>query len=567
MSVQAIKEFCGEVERVVALGAAGGRGDEALGRRIAALAPLGEKIPAIAKVIAIARKFQEGDEEPAKALLQLASAAAQLRGSQATAASVEGALEPLREASRDVASPVPIVTLYPLLEALASKRKPPEFIEQTLRDPSLAADARLWEPLVKSLSNPYLGPRSAELIGHIGTDVLPLVEAGFKKKGGAGDAAKLRAIAAVRKADAADLYRSCLRGASPEVQLAAVECLRYVSAQEMEDAAITLIVEVRETPQLELARILARAGTPKALDALAALGRRLPDLVALALDQLPADREADFLTRVRTQLDRGESEFGYSPELVQWLGDRHSPAALQLLREAMISSKLESDRTAAAEALLEKGDRASLEAVIAAATKDTSLAREQVRAYFLLGPAESFERLQPFFPALEPKQGGGLLKKAAALLTGKPEIEAPPAIPAQLDWAFDLINAKADRRWFEILAALARAGVGGAFRALLALEHEQSVPVLLECVERGGVGERLAVNALRRMHSAQVAEFLASRLGRAFEQKKAEVYLGALSEIGHPAALPGLNAFAQRQDLDKFTRDFTDAAIRACTRS
>ena len=528
MAITVLDELAADIDRLVLAGALAARGDDALLQHQQALEVLGARVPALAKTARIIETMRTAPLEAAgAALLQLDAAVQQLRAAQLTPRECAGELTELpvgAAAADDRAAPVRL--LYALLDAMASRKKPPESLEAAFRDPALAADSRLWSSLVEALSHPYLRAQAALLVGAIGPAILPVLAAGFKKKGGAADGARLRAMAAILRTEGAVLYRDCLRTGSKEVREAAFECCAEHLPALAEEVAIAAYEEAAtDKGRMETVRELVLVGNGATLARVMAVGARFPTVAGSTIERLLRDASLDALLGVaRAQLAAtGETpSFASSPELIWALTRRHvmggrAPAIdylNELLRHPAPTVKVE-----AARALLAHSNHAAT-LLADLGMKDTQLYEQGVAAAFAISESVAFAAIQPFFPAAG---------------------SAAEEIDPRFLLAVSKLSRQSDRRFFEPLVALLRPHLKLAMQGLESLGDPRTIPLMMDLAS-GSWGDevRYAIHLLGKLRAKEAGLVMAKWLEDRTTHDWMHVITTALAEAGAVSAIPTL---------------------------
>ena len=528
MAITVLDELAADIDRLVLAGALAARGDDALLQHQQALEVLGARVPALAKTARIIETMRTAPLEAAgAALLQLDAAVQQLRAAQLAPRECAGELTELpvgAAAADDRAAPVRL--LYALLDAMASRKKPPESLEAAFRDPALAADSRLWSSLVEALSHTYLRAQAALLVGAIGPAILPVLAAGFKKKGGAADGARLRAMAAILRTEGAALYRDCLRTGSKEVREAAFECCAEHLPALAEEVAIAAYEEAAtDKGRMETVRELVLVGNGATLARVMAVGARFPTVAGSTIERLLRDASLDALLGVaRVQLAAtGETpSFASSPELIWALTRRHvmggrSPAIdylNELLRHPAPTVKVE-----AARALLAHSNHA-VTLLADVGMKDTQLYEQGVAAAFAISESVAFAAIQPFFPAAG---------------------SAAEEIDPRFLLAVSKLSRQSDRRFFEPLVALLRPHLKLAMQGLESLGDPRTIPLMMDLAS-GSWGDevRYAIHLLGKLRAKEAGLVMAKWLEDRTTHDWMHVITTALAEAGAVSAIPTL---------------------------
>jgi len=528
MAITVLDELAADIDRLVLAGALAARGDDALLQHQQALEVLGARVPALAKTARIIETMRTAPLEAAgAALLQLDAAVQQLRAAQLAPRECAGELTELpvgAAAADDRAAPVRL--LYALLDAMASRKKPPESLEAAFRDPALAADSRLWSSLVEALSHTYLRAQAALLVGAIGPAILPVLAAGFKKKGGAADGARLRAMAAILRTEGAALYRDCLRTGSKEVREAAFECCAEHLPALAEEVAIAAYEEAAtDKGRMETVRELVLVGNGATLARVMAVGARFPTVAGSTIERLLRDASLDALLGVaRAQLAAtGETpSFASSPELIWALTRRHvmggrAPAIdylNELLRHPAPTVKVE-----AARALLAHSNHA-VTLLADVGMKDTQLYEQGVAAAFAISESVAFAAIQPFFPAAG---------------------SAAEEIDPRFLLAVSKLSRQSDRRFFEPLVALLRPHLKLAMQGLESLGDPRTIPLMMDLAS-GSWGDevRYAIHLLGKLRAKEAGLVMAKWLEDRTTHDWMHVITTALAEAGAVSAIPTL---------------------------
>ena len=528
MAITVLEELAADIDRLVLAGALAARGDDALLQHQQALEVLGARVPALAKTARIIETMRTAPLEAAgAALLQLDAAVQQLRAAQLAPRECAGELTELpvgAAAADDRAAPVRL--LYALLDAMASRKKPPESLEAAFRDPALAADSRLWSSLVEALSHTYLRAPASLLVGVIGPAILPVLAAGFKKKGGAADGARLRAMAAILRTEGAALYRDCLRTGSKEVREAACECCAEHLPALAEEVAIAAYEEAAtDKGRMETVRELVLVGNGATLARVMAVGARFPTVAGSTIERLLRDASLDALLGVaRAQLSAtGETpSFASSPELIWALTRRHvtggrAPAIdylNELLRHPAPTVKVE-----AARALLAHSNHAAT-LLADLGMKDTQLYEQGVAAAFAISESVAFAAIQPFFPAAG---------------------SAAEEIDPRFLLAVSKLSRQSDRRFFEPLVALLRPHLKLAMQGLESLGDPRTIPLMMDLAS-GSWGDevRYAIHLLGKLRAKEAGLVMAKWLEDRTTHDWMHVITTALAEAGAVSAIPTL---------------------------
>jgi HEAT repeat protein len=460
LSKELFRALDGDVERLLVAGGGAAGADEGLMARREALAKLGEKVPFLGKMAEQVGKVTGAKARVAASeLLNLSAMSAQLRGAQAAPRPPEGEIAALAETAK-LETPLPPFELEPLFYALTNSQPPGRDRGGVKRNKVIASavergavhDLRLMELWVAALRDNGIGDTIVEeVIPKLGEASVPYVLAAYDANGNAPDARRLRAVVAVRGAEARGLVDRGLEGGSLAVKAAALELLGRLDPPAAEKKALALIEDKNQVIRKACVEGLAKAKSDAALDALLqalddtdevrakavkVLGafehpktteRLLALLTPEALDVKPykAPRVAKAVKKApakRVAVKRAapskeerdamraiEKKTEYAVAVMEALGPRPlTPATLERLVPVFRQHAIEKLRVTAGEALLRSRDPAALGVLVEGLTSDVyELTMIGVNAFFRLDPSNVAARAQAFFTeqGLKEKQG------------------------------------------------------------------------------------------------------------------------------------------------------------------
>ena len=240
-----------DTERLLFAGAQVARSDADLETRRQKLAPLGPRVPALAKVVEQVEKVQKArGKSAAGELLDLAVLMAQVRGAQASPAVARtegGDLAPL-PAGPPIESPLSPTELLALVKALSVRGKGRTRVLADAVKRGAARDLRLLPFYVPALGDASVG-RFVEqkLLPTLGRLVAPELMASLNiEKGKATDARRLRVLAAVLDpAEIGPLLVAATAKGSPQIRVVALRLLAKVDPAQAEPIALRLYAQNR----------------------------------------------------------------------------------------------------------------------------------------------------------------------------------------------------------------------------------------------------------------------------------------------------------------------------------
>lgn len=233
MDLQALYDLKERLEHAAMAGTSLLQEDFRLKRAAEALAPLAAASPVFAKITSSTQSLlaaPAGDR--GKALLDVLSLVNAVVYTQGTA-NVPGELTPWKPGSRTYVQ-APCSQLQPLLTALGGTGSGRTSQVRTAWEthPEYFRDFRVLPYVIGALgdSSSELSELISQILRRQGTDVVPLLEAGFDRKGKREMVRRVQLIEALAGAQENDFYLSELEGAEKEVRSALIYALRHNEA-------------------------------------------------------------------------------------------------------------------------------------------------------------------------------------------------------------------------------------------------------------------------------------------------------------------------------------------------
>lgn len=229
MSVAVLNQVYDEARRLAVAGSAVARGDFRLKKLLPPLDQAGTKVPVFAKVAECARAVIDGPEETsAESLLELASLMTAVLYTQGETG-IAGQMEPIETVEfGGTTAATSARLLKPLLEALNSTGSGRLELVKDAHQRGAFRDLRLVTPALNGLDDSYseIAQFLAEkVLPQYGRAILPGLLAKYDPKGTRGNPHRLKLMHAIDPVGSRDLVRHALNEASPEVKVAAIECL------------------------------------------------------------------------------------------------------------------------------------------------------------------------------------------------------------------------------------------------------------------------------------------------------------------------------------------------------
>jgi hypothetical protein len=229
MSLALIEESAKEVRRLAIAGSPLAVGDFRLKKLVAPLEQAGAKVPVFAQVAKAVNEVVNGPEaESAARLLSLSTLLNAILYTQGVSGA-DGdyrALEvsPTKGASTRTTARV----LKPLIQAMTSSGGGRIETIKAAVERGLFNDLRLIAPSIQALGDTY--PEIADLVAekilpNFGPGIIPQLRSAFDLKGKKHDARKLAVMHQLDPAGTVELCKTALADGSPEVRIAAIECL------------------------------------------------------------------------------------------------------------------------------------------------------------------------------------------------------------------------------------------------------------------------------------------------------------------------------------------------------
>jgi HEAT repeat protein len=273
MPREQLQLLAGDVDRLLAAGAAVAAGDEKLRQRGQRLRELGQKVPVLAQIAdAVDRAVNSAPKQVTPALLDLLLVVRQVRAGLASAGA-DGAAEPVPP-SGPWASAMPTRELEGVLENLASSDYDrPRVLKKALKRDDFT-DLRLVGPLLRALNTTHhgLGRLLAEkAVPAFGKAMVPELEATLNLKGKTADARRLLALCALDAEKGMALCRQALADGSVPVKIQGLKSLSRLAPAETEKAALALLEQKAATEVQNAAYFALATGTSdEAIEALVA---------------------------------------------------------------------------------------------------------------------------------------------------------------------------------------------------------------------------------------------------------------------------------------------------------
>lgn len=230
MGLEILHDLHGEVRRLAVAGAGLAKEDFRLRRLVPVLQKAGAELPVFSRLADLTAALADpGTEEPGEKLLELASLLQAVLYTQGVVG-CSGELVPLRltPVTGPAGTGVSYRKLKPVITALTTRGPGRYEIIKAAQEEGLFRDLRLLLPALDALDDSFT--ELSELVfqilrGH-GRGILPVLQAGFRRDGGRGDARKLELLSAILGAEGRDLYLDALENGSVAVRVAAVRALK-----------------------------------------------------------------------------------------------------------------------------------------------------------------------------------------------------------------------------------------------------------------------------------------------------------------------------------------------------
>ncbi len=270
--------------------------------------------------------------------------------------------------------------------------------------------------MLAGLNNQYLRHVLVLGLARLGPILLPLLKSRLKKKGKEADAARLRVIGRISGAADEPLYRELLEAGSPEMRLAALECLSCLGEEAWETLVINTLEATTEAYPRDLLALLARVGSERAIRRLLDYLTERKDPGYGAFEGARSEKIASIVEVARAHLRANPRSVVSRAGFIVFLLNHPAPSSIDLLCELLRHSE-EETRNNAAEALLRQRDPKGLRAV-----SDLDDVTYSVKAMFALGESVAFDRLSPLLPKDSGSSSGGFFSR---LFSAKREGPAP----------------------------------------------------------------------------------------------------------------------------------------------
>jgi HEAT repeat protein len=435
MPRETLRALDADVERLLLAGGAMSGADDGLIARREALAKLGEKVPALAKVAEqVAKVLGQKPRAAAAELLNLSAVVTQLRGAQAQPAPA-GEASPL-EPKPPLETPLPPNEVEALLRALRGDAKArAETIDDAVERKAVH-DLRLLGPWLAALADPNIGDEVAAGVAQLGEAALAPLSAAYDVKGGQADVRRLRClIGLVRDEEVKPLLLEAVEKGSTDLRAGGLEMLTSYYPADAEPLALSMLAEKDGEIRAAAAEALAKLESEAAFTALlGAMGDRnsrvqravrealsqskSPDATARLLALLtpealdieepkPPKKSKKKLTPAQQKALAKEQEklaaeiqrkVDVVSAVMLILRARKDPAAAPPLLELWREHKHGDVRSAAGDALIGIGEPASMEAMTQALGDPKHEDDSQlIDALFSLSPTATYEKAAPYF--------------------------------------------------------------------------------------------------------------------------------------------------------------------------
>lgn len=230
MSLALIQESAKEVRRLAIAGSSLAVGDFRLKKLIPPLEQAGTKVPVFAQVAKAMSELVNGTEaDSATHLLTLSTLLNAILYTQGETGA-PGELQDIESftAANNATTRTSARVLKPLLQALTTTGSGRHEIVKQAFERGAFTDLRLIDPAVKALDDPYLELAdfiAEKVLPSFGPGIAPRLKATLDVKGKKADARKLKLVHQFDPAGTLDLCKTALDEGSPEVKVAAIECL------------------------------------------------------------------------------------------------------------------------------------------------------------------------------------------------------------------------------------------------------------------------------------------------------------------------------------------------------
>lgn len=352
MSIAVLNEVYAEARRLSIAGSVVAPGDFRLKKLIEPLKKAGTKAPVFSKVAeCVEEVVNSSDKTAASSLLNLTSLVCSILFTQGSMGA-EGKLEPIKSSAVAAKrSQISARMLKPLIEALTSTGSGRLEQIRSAIDLGLFSDLRLVRPSLKAIDDVY-----GDIADLIADKVLPMygkailseLKTAFDCKGKTGHARRLRTMHRIDPEFAREIIKESLETGSPEVKVAAIECLgnspddlsylieqAKAKAKDVRRAAYHALGKLDSTAAQE---ILTQAMDGKDLELVASAlnGSQSPVLGQNALDRIKMVVEE--LPTIKDKKKQGEALVRCAP-LFSILGDNLNPAAEKYLQSLVESQE------------------------------------------------------------------------------------------------------------------------------------------------------------------------------------------------------------------------------------
>ncbi|MCY3006897.1 MAG: HEAT repeat domain-containing protein [Planctomycetota bacterium] len=352
MSIAILNEVYSEVRRLAVAGSLVAPGDFRIKKLIEPLKKAGAKAPIFSKVAESVEDLVNSNEQSsASSLLILSSLVCSILYTQG-ATGVDGKLEGIQSTSvLTQRNQISARMLKPLIEALTSTGSGRLDAIRSAIDHGLFADLRLVRPALLAIDDSYseIGDLIAErVLPTYGKAILADLKSAYEIKGKVGHARRLKLMHTIDPVFARETVKESLVGGSPDVKVAAIECLggdaedfsylieqSKASAKNVRQAAYCALCKVANEESLAIL-IKGIDGKDLELVARAASDSKPPELVDAALD-----RARKLLVEVPSNSDKKKQgdQVGRILELISILRNPMKPESRHFLRECVEMSK------------------------------------------------------------------------------------------------------------------------------------------------------------------------------------------------------------------------------------
>lgn len=352
MSIAILKEVYSEVRRLAIAGSLVAPGDFRIKKLIEPLKKAGAKAPIFSKVAeSVEELVNSNQQSSASSLLNLSSLVCSILYTQG-ATGVDGELEDIQSISVPTQrNQISARMLKPLIEALTSTGSGRLEAIRSAIDHGLFADLRLVRPALLAIDDSYseIGDLIAErVLPTYGKAILADLKSTYDIKGKSGHARRLKLMHTIDPVFAREMVKESLVGGSPDVKVAAIECLgsdaddlsylieqSKASAKNVRQAAYHSLCKVAKEESLAIL-IKAIDGKDLELVARAAGGSTPPELVDAALD-----RARKLLVEVPSNSDKKKQgdQVGRILELISIVRNQMKPESRHFLRQCLEMSE------------------------------------------------------------------------------------------------------------------------------------------------------------------------------------------------------------------------------------